>query len=360
MTTELKQSTAVTIQFGPFLDATDGDTEETALTITQADVKLSKNGAVFAQKNDATSATYDALGHYRVPLDATDTNTTGILRVAVHEAGALIAWQDFSIVTADYYDAKFAAKYGGEKLLRTTIATLTSQTSFTLTAGPGEDDALNGATMIVRDSTNPGSQFAWQIVADYVGSTKTVTLKADPAIYTMAVGDFVEVLAVPRIVDADVNEWNGAAVATPATAGYPAVTVKVGTAAGELNIASGVVEADAVKISGSAAAADSIEANIGNLDAAVSTRSTLSAANVNSEVVDVLKTDTISEMTVGAPPTNPTFEQAVMYLYMALANKNDITSTLKEFHNAAGSVIWKKTLSDDTTTYSEAKGVSGP
>lgn len=37
----------------------------------------------------------------------------------------------------------------------------------------------------------------------------------------------------------DVSKWNGTAVATPATAGYPAVTVKVGTGTGELNTSGG-------------------------------------------------------------------------------------------------------------------------
>ena len=85
----------------------------------------------------------------------------------------------------------------------------------------------------------------------------------------------------------------------------------------------------------------------------------ISAADVNTQVSDVLKTDTISEMVQQAPPVTPTFEEAVMYLYMALTKKGDVTSALKEFHNNAGTVIWKKTLSDDTTTYSEANGASG-
>jgi len=94
-----------------------------------------------------------------------------------------------------------------------------------------------------------------------------------------------------------------------------------------------------------------------NIDAAVSSRAT--PAQVNTEVSDVVKTDTIAEMAL-APPATPTFEEAVMYLYMAIRNKIDVTATLKEFHNDAGTVVWKKTLSDDATTYTEAKGVSGP
>lgn len=57
----------------------------------------------------------------------------------------------------------------------------------------------------------------------------------------------VELVAVdPRssaAVDANVTKWNGTTVATPATAGYPAVTVKVGTGTGEVNSSGGKVPA---------------------------------------------------------------------------------------------------------------------
>lgn len=83
-------------------------------------------------------------------------------------------------------------------------------------------------------------------------------------------------------------------------------------------------------------------------------------AEVQSEVADVLKTDTISEQAQGIPPTTPTFEEAIMYLYMALTKSIDIDATLKEFYNNSGTVIWKKSLSDDGTNYTESKGASGP
>lgn len=100
----LKQSTAATIKLGAFVDDTDGKTAETGLTISQADIRLSKNGGDFAQTNNATGATHDELGYYNVPLDATDTGTLGRLLVAVHESGALPVWKEFLVVTANVYD----------------------------------------------------------------------------------------------------------------------------------------------------------------------------------------------------------------------------------------------------------------
>jgi hypothetical protein len=101
----LKQSTSATIKLGPFLDDTDGKTAETGLTITQADVRLTKNGGNFAQKNDASAASHDEFGWYDVDLDATDTGTLGRLILAVHESGALPVWREFMVIPANEYDS---------------------------------------------------------------------------------------------------------------------------------------------------------------------------------------------------------------------------------------------------------------
>lgn len=101
----LKQSTAVDIAFGPFLDSSDGNTVEDALTITQPDIRLKKNGGAWAQKNAAQTLSHEENGWYEIALDATDTNTLGILIVAVHESGALPVWREFLVVPVNVYDA---------------------------------------------------------------------------------------------------------------------------------------------------------------------------------------------------------------------------------------------------------------
>lgn len=104
MATWLKQSTAVNIPLGPFLDDVDGKTAETGLTISQADVRLKKNDGNWAQKNDSNAATHEENGWYEIALDTTDTNTPGILVIAVHESGALPVWREFLVVPADVYN----------------------------------------------------------------------------------------------------------------------------------------------------------------------------------------------------------------------------------------------------------------
>jgi hypothetical protein len=104
----LKQSTAATVKVGPFIDSTDGDTAEIGLTISQADVRLSKNGGNIAQKSEVSACTHDELGYYDCNLDATDTGTLGRLQVMVHESGALPVWHEYMVLPANVYDSLVA------------------------------------------------------------------------------------------------------------------------------------------------------------------------------------------------------------------------------------------------------------
>lgn len=97
----------------------------------------------------------------------------------------------------DRGDSAWTTGAGGsppQLLQSTTIATLATQTSFTLTAGSADNDAYNGAIAVVTDQTT-AEQKAVGSISDYVGASKTVTLSADPGIFTMAVGDTIEIIA---------------------------------------------------------------------------------------------------------------------------------------------------------------------
>ena len=56
----------------------------------------------------------------------------------------------------------------------------------------------------------------------------------------------------------------------------------------------------------------------------------------------------------------PTFEEALMWLYMAWRNKRVGTAILDEVYNDAGVVIAKATLADAAGEFSKAEYVSGP
>jgi hypothetical protein len=193
----LKQSTSATILLGPFVDSTDGNTEETGLTINASDVKLWKaGGTTWAAKNDATAATHRANGMYTVPVDATDTNTLGPGRIGAHVSGALWAWADFVVYPANVYDSLFA---GSDKLQvdsvelnsSTTSAARLATAAATMITGTVQSDAGNSATAFKTDLTAGATDYivgriliftsgtlAGQAskVSDFQGSTDIVTV----------------------------------------------------------------------------------------------------------------------------------------------------------------------------------------
>lgn len=150
----LKQSTAIDLQVGPFLDTGDADTEEGGLTITQGDVLLSKNGGAWAQKNDATACTVDATNaaFYKCPLNATDTGTLGRLQVSIHESGALIAYHEFMVVTAHVYDSHCGSDYQQVDVIQvgSTTQTATDLKDF---ADTGYDPATHKVAGVVLTDT---------------------------------------------------------------------------------------------------------------------------------------------------------------------------------------------------------------
>jgi hypothetical protein len=84
-------------------------------------------------------------------------------------------------------------------------------------------------------------------------------------------------------------------------------------------------------------------------------------ASVNTEVVDVLKIDTIAQLPQQLPPSAPTLEKAIMYLYQYLRNKRTQTSTeVKMYAEDESTVIAKAAVSDDSTTATKAEFATGP
>ncbi len=90
----LKQSTATQVAIGPFVDGTDGVTAETGLTVTAWDCDLFKHAdsgmAATALTITASGGSNDAAhmqsGMYSLELTATDTGTTGRLRLVCDHA----------------------------------------------------------------------------------------------------------------------------------------------------------------------------------------------------------------------------------------------------------------------------------
>ncbi len=87
----------------------------------------------------------------------------------------------------------------------------------------------------------------------------------------------------------------------------------------------------------------------------------ISTADVNAQVVDVLKTDTVTLPGQTAPPLAPTFEQMISWLYKVLRNRTNQTSTQWSLlADDESTVDAKATVSDDATTAIKQEIVSGP
>ena len=185
-----------------------GDTKQTAdvaaliTTVGVAGAGLTNLGG---SGNDWNTVVPDVAGTAATPAEvaaelATYDGPTNTEMVAAFTEikGATWATTDSLEAIRDRGDAAWTTGAGGTPpttLQNTTIATLASQTSFTLTAGSADADAYNNQMIIITDSAT-STQKAVGLISDYAVTTKTVTLAADPGIFTMAVGDTVDIVAV--------------------------------------------------------------------------------------------------------------------------------------------------------------------
>lgn len=242
--------------FETFDGGTGASITMTGLAVT--DIEVYKNGGVTQRSSDS--------GFTLLDTDGTDFDTiTGIHGFSIDladntDAGFYSAGAFYmvvvSTVTVDAQTVSFIAGTFsiGEpgSLLDTTIATLASQTSFTLSAGSSDDDAYNGCICVVTDVASK-VQKAIGHISDYTGSTKTVTLAVDPGVFTMAATDNISILA-----PTDIGRLRGSPIAVPTTAGVleSDVTHIAGSAVSTTSAQIGV---NVVQVSGDATAADNLE-----------------------------------------------------------------------------------------------------
>lgn len=194
----IRQNTAVDVFIGPFIDDTDGKTAEVALTLVQADIRLSKNAQNMAQKSDVTSAAHDEIGMYNCELDATDTDTVGILTLNVHQAGSLAVKHTYQVMDEVAYDTLFAvaatvltAQDVG-LLYSSTISTLNSQTSFDMGDALTSDDVGIGSIVTIVDAGD-STNFHVTSVVDVDQANNRILTTDGPAGWTIATTDFVRI-----------------------------------------------------------------------------------------------------------------------------------------------------------------------
>lgn len=178
----LRQSTASQeIPLGYFVDSTDGNTEMTALTIANTDIKLWKMGATTLANKNSGGATHISNGVYYAVLDATDTNTLGHMTIFVHVSGALTVRVETCVLSALVYDSLIA---GTDNLQVDVIqAAGTAWASGAITSGVFASGAINRAALAADTGLQPIRSGTAQ-----AGAAGTITLDASASATT----DFYE------------------------------------------------------------------------------------------------------------------------------------------------------------------------
>jgi hypothetical protein len=94
----VKQNTAFTHAFGPFVASTDGVTPVSGITPVTTDWRISKNGGSLLTKSSATTTIYLESGYYQVAFSSSDVDTVGHMKAMItltSAGGALPVWDEF-------------------------------------------------------------------------------------------------------------------------------------------------------------------------------------------------------------------------------------------------------------------------
>lgn len=167
--------------------------------LATSDIKVYKAGSTTERAStsgytllDTDGLDFDGvIGLNGFSIDLADNTTSGFW-TAGSDYTVVVSTVTVDSQTVTFIAGTFRIGYP-DAIINTTIATLASQTSFTLTAGPAEDDALNGCVVCIHDIAS-AVQLGFAAVSDYTGATKTVTLGLGVS-FTAAAGDNIGVLA---------------------------------------------------------------------------------------------------------------------------------------------------------------------
>lgn len=189
----VKPGSTIRIPWGSFAGSTGAPSATT--NYAAADVQIYKDGGTTqrASASGITASTdFDSLTGVNVTTIDLSDNTTADFYAAGSEYLVVISDVTIDSQTMRFPIGRFRIGYPGA-VHDSTIATRSSAISFTLTAGSADDDAYNGCPIVIHDAAS-AVQMEIGVVSDYTGSTKTVTLAADPGVFTTAAKDNVSIL----------------------------------------------------------------------------------------------------------------------------------------------------------------------
>lgn len=216
----VRPGTKLYIPFATY-DSNDPSASVTCTGLATTDIEVYKDGGMTQRGSDNGYALIDTdgididgqTGLHCFSIDLSDNTTAGFY-AAGSQYWVWVASITVDGATVNFIAATFRIGYPGA-IRDTTIATLASQTSFTLTDGPADNNALIGCTAVIHDVAS-AVQIAIGVVSAYTGATKTVTLAADPGIFTMAAGDNISFYPPSNVKSFTAGAINAAAIADAA------------------------------------------------------------------------------------------------------------------------------------------------
>jgi hypothetical protein len=365
MTIYLRQSTASQeVPLGHFVDSTDGNTEETGLTVAAASILIWKTGATTLAAKNSGDATHISNGIYYAVLDATDTNTLGPLVIFVHVTGALPVRLECVVLDEPVYDLLITAGTPATNLLDFFDGTgyaggtakldvnVTAMANGTITAAAIATGAIDADAIAADAVTEIQSGLA--LAADLSTDAEIADAVWDEVINTghavanSAAVDLVSVLADTNELQVDDYPTSIAAVKSDTAA----ILVDTGTTLdGRIPAAlvGGRMDANVGAISTDATAADNAEAffdgtgyaGTNNVIPLVTTTTTATnVTTVNGLAANVITATAIAADAIGASELaadalaeiadavldevfegTTTFRQALRIVYAALAGK---------------------------------------
>lgn len=358
---ELRQSTAKVVRFGPFLNSTDGITPETGLTIAQADMQISKDGAAFAQKNSAGNATHDTDGFYSTTFDATDTDTTATFEFQINISGALPFFKTYTVVTQTFFDAKYVDVFNNFDSSSDTVAnvtlvaTTTANTDMRGTDGantvvPPSVSQLDARTILSAEYATSANLSTVDIVVD------GIKVKTDQMEFTVPSELDVNMLTHTAVIPTnyitsagitagaldDKGNWNIGKNGYSLTQSFPA------------NFADISITATTGLLDLTQTAADKSWSTATRVLTAGTNLNDISASQVNAEVLDVLTVATFSE--VAYPGDTASILDKINYTYSMSSNKLMQTSSTQVLRNSGDTIdLGTAAVSDDGTTFTRGK-----
>ena len=379
----LKQSTASqSILLGPFVDATDGATAETGLTIANTDIRLSKNGGNMAAKNSG-GGTHDENGWYTITLDATDTNTVGRLQISCKVSGALAVFMECQVLEEDIYDALIGASAAGfDSNQRVDVGSWlgTAVTVSSTSAKPEVDvysvsDDATAANNVELDYDGTGYNKSNSTIGtcttntDMRGTDSALLASSAPTNFSdLSITATTGRVDVASIEGSDATDQINAACDT-ALSDYDAPTkAEVDAAFTEIKGATWSSSTDTLEAIRDRGDAEWVTAtgfsthsaaDVWSVATRVLTASTnfndISDSDVNAQVLDVLNTDTFPEPS-SVPAATATLVDKIGWLTALSRNKFTQTSTTQTLRNDADSGdIATSTHSDGSGTYTRGE-----